>query len=241
MSKDKKHHPPMWNPIDTHLQYGQNMSRDPLNAGAMGSADVQVTTMHSLWFLKVCHVCENRFRAGDRVRVCPKCGRARHDDARYGLHCWQAHFGAGHICDEGQTDPRFTLEEPCHYKPLTLSDKDTATTLDVEISQAMYDSFMEGLQGNWQPFGDIEVIKAQKGDAFIGQKCLICGNRVRVGDWVAACPCGKCNNYYHQDIFRHLECWDIWNKGRQGHVLDTCPCGHAYPTATDESGEHHDE
>jgi hypothetical protein len=37
---------------------------------------------------------------------------------------------------------------------------------------------------------------------------------------VVRCPCGQCDTYFHDDVFRHLTCWDEWN-GSRGH--DYCP------------------
>jgi len=47
------------------------------------------------------------------------------------------------------------------------------------------------------------------------QKCPECGYKFREGDRVVACPCG-CGAYFHDDIHRHLTCWNDWNgpKGR---------------------------
>ena len=40
------------------------------------------------------------------------------------------------------------------------------------------------------------------------------------GAHVVKCPCGRCETYFHDDIYRRLECWNQWN-GSQG--LFYCP------------------
>ncbi|HEY4389505.1 MAG TPA: hypothetical protein VGN34_34120, partial [Ktedonobacteraceae bacterium] len=67
-----------------------------------------------------------------------------------------------------------------------------------------------------------------KGSPAERHKCPWCRFRVRVGDWVVACPCqSNCGTYFHQDVFRHLTCWNEWN-GVTGHNF--CPTtGASYP------------
>lgn len=54
----------------------------------------------------------------------------------------------------------------------------------------------------------------------IGHKCPWCRFHIRIGDCVVQCPCGNCNTWFHDDLYRHLTCWNAWH-GPQGNKY--CP------------------
>ncbi len=219
------------------IEIGIHMADDPANANLPDLAP-RVTTINSPWYARTCRVCKHKFREGDRVRLCPQCDEPYHDDEQYELHCWQKKFASGQVCTEGGIDrfsgleiPRcdFTYSGPLpdEHRPVdeqSLPHTAPATTLVVQ--------FVGGLERVWQPFGEQHAVKVAPGDAAVGRSCPWCRFRIRAGDWVVACPCG-CGAYFHQDIFRHLTCWNEWN-GVEGN--DYCPItGRAYtPGEADE-------
>lgn len=209
------------------MDIGQKMAADPTNANLPDLA-LRITSLHSTWFMRTCRVCQNKFREGDLVRLCPRCNQAYHDDSQFNLSCWQKHFSNGKICTEGGVD-RFSKQPitPCAYQwngrlPDT---PNTPTSAEASPSPQTVNQFVAGLRLAWRPFGKREIHKVQIGDPIISRKCPWCRLHIRVGDWVVACPCG-CGTYFHEDIFRHLTCWNEWN-GVEGHKH--CPnTGHTY-------------
>ena len=89
--------------LRAEFDVGISMAADPENARLPDLA-LRITSLHSPWYKKTCPVCLDKFREGDRVRLCPECGKPYHDDRQYGMHCWQKHFTGGHICTEGGED-----------------------------------------------------------------------------------------------------------------------------------------
>ena len=74
----------------------------------------------------------------------------------------------------------------------------------------LIDQFLGGLRSVWRPFGEERSIQVPRGSELVGRPCPWCRHRVRAGDWVVLCPDG-CGTCFHQDIFRHLTCWNTWN------------------------------
>lgn len=210
------------------LDLGLRMAVDPTNAN-LPPLTLRVTTMHSPWFMTLCGQCHNKFREGDLVRLCPRCGTPYHDDSHFNLHCWQQKFGQGGVCTIGGRD-RFSPQvvEPCDYHwdgllPDAAADpgRDVAASLSTEA----VNQFVAGLRHSWPTFGDKMIYKVQIGDPMVMRICPWCRLRIRAGDWVVECPCG-CGTYFHEDIFRHLTCWNEWN-GVAGN--NHCPnTGRAY-------------
>jgi hypothetical protein len=164
------------------------------------------------------------------VRLCPgvegkPCGQAYHDDGHYDLRCWPEHFKGGQVCKKGGFD-RFAGRDVagCSFTwSGTPADHDGATGQADSASQrndVLIRHFESGLMSVWRAFGERDVLLAKPGDSFIGHNCPWCRFQIRVGDHVVKCPCGKCETYFHDDIYRHLECWNQWN-GSQG--LFFCP------------------
>lgn len=208
------------------VQVGIQASRDPKNAGLPDLYPRQ-TTMYSPWYTRTCPECKHRFREGDRVRICPKCGRAYHDDDQYQLHCWQDHFADGNVCRERGIDPITDQpREGCDYTwSGTFPDEgqDEQTPSPASPAQRIphvTEQFLSGLEIFWTPFGEENVLEVPQGSPIVGHECPWCRFQIRAGDRVVKCPCGKCNTYFHNDIFRHLACWNEWN-GSDGN--DYCP------------------
>jgi hypothetical protein len=213
-------------PCRNEFDRGIASSRDPTNA-FLPDLDARTTTIYSTWFATTCPVCHHKFRVGDRVRLCPgadgrACGKAYHDDSQYGLHCWQERFGNGSVCTPPHKDRMTgravvgcafvwdgTLPNESHVT-------DVARSRNVVVSR----QFENGLKSVWGAFGGYQVRAATEEDAFVGHNCPWCRFKIRVGDHVVKCPCGECNTYFHNDIYRHLECWNEWN-GTKG--LFFCP------------------
>lgn len=208
------------------LAAGEASSADPANAN-LPQLERRITTLYSPWFGRFCRVCGFKFREGDRVRQCSECGEPYHDDPRYGLYCWQKQFVLGAICNPGGDD-RFSEDtDPlpsCRF-PQGLDVKAQAAlakTLvmepqtEQESSDGLAAHFIAGVETLWRPFGGRRSIKVLQGSPYVGLSCPWCRFMVRVGDWVVPCPCeGDCGTVFHQDVFRHLTCWNEWN-GPQG-------------------------
>jgi hypothetical protein len=140
------------------------------------------------------------------------------------LRCWQAHFTADQVCKEGGYD-RFAERhvEGCHFTwsgRFPDQDQGEGPAEPVRRNEILVRQFESGLESVWQAFGERAVLLAQPDDPFIGHNCPWCRFQVRAGDHVVKCSCGKCETYFHDDIYRHLECWNEWN-GSQG--LFFCP------------------
>lgn len=226
--------------IEAEVELGIALSADPTNANLPDLA-LRITTVNSPWFGHTCPMCKDKFRDGDQVRLCPNCGDAFHDDNQYDLHCWQKKFAHGAICKEGGPDrfnengsdlPRceFSYPSPTDVETSIPSPEKALENAPSYSSPAalLVKQFVRGIETTWRPFGEQQSIKVVKGSRALGHWCPWCRNRVRVGDWVVACPCGSnCGTYFHQDVFRHLTCWNVWN-GVEGK--DYCPTtGAPYP------------
>src|SRR5579871_2051513 len=95
--------------INAEIKYGIDMAADPVNANLAELAH-RTTTINSPWFARTCRVCNDNFREGDLVRLCPDCSEPYHDDGQFGLDCWKQKFAGGAICRESE-DERFRSEE----------------------------------------------------------------------------------------------------------------------------------
>lgn len=212
------------NLLRTEIDAGIAASKDPENTGLADLAD-RITTMYSPWYTRTCPQCKLRFREEDRVRLCPQCGQAYHEDAQYQLHCWQTHFANGEVCKKGGCDAFTERDQPgCDYQWNGTFPEDNRNTAQqhrqsqriIQVSS----QFLHGLQAIWTPFGEEAIYEVKSGDRIIGYRCPWCRFLIRAGDHVVKCPCGNCETYFHDDIFRHLTCWNDWN-GTRGH--DYCP------------------
>jgi hypothetical protein len=184
---------------------GIDMASDPVNAN-LPDLYLRVTTLHSRWFSRRCRVCHDKFREGDQVRLCPACKDAYHDDGQYGLDCWRRQFAGGGKCKEGA--------RPCDFSwPGPLPDEGSAA--QAPPPAGLLAQFLGGLEAVWRPFGSQKTRRVELGSRLVGRACPMCRFPVRAGDWVVACPCG-CGTHFHQDVFRHLTCWNSWN-GAEGH------------------------
>ncbi|MCP4661422.1 MAG: hypothetical protein GY856_38960 [bacterium] len=226
--------------LRAELDAGIVMAADPDNANLPELAR-RVTTIHSRWYTRTCRECKLKFREGDQVRLCPECGEPYHDDPQYELHCWQRHFQGGRRCTEGGTD-RFDEREirACNYAGTgDLPDDRTRPGVDAQPAgptATLVSHFVHGLERFWRPFGEQQAVRVGPGSPLVGRDCPWCRFRVRAGDWVVACPCG-CGSYFHQDVFRHMTCWNEWN-GVEGN--DYCPnTGRSYsqPGSDDHGAE----
>lgn len=225
--------------ISAEVELGIALSADPVNANLPDLA-IRVTTLNSPWFARICQVCKDRFREGDRVRLCPNCEDAFHDDSQYDLHCWHKKFAGGAICKEGGPDnfnegggslPRceFSYSSLSHIEtPIPAFDKTSSHNSPAAL---LVTQFVGGIETTWRPFGEQRSIKVVRGSPAVGHNCPWCRFRVRIGDWVVTCPCqSNCGTYFHQDVFRHLTCWNGWN-GVEGNNF--CPnTGAPYPEIT---------
>ncbi|MCP4361907.1 MAG: hypothetical protein GY796_28170 [Chloroflexi bacterium] len=204
---------------------GETFSRDPKNA-ALPNLYARTTTMNSDWYTRTCPECGLSFREEDRVRLCPDCHRAYHDDERYNLCCWHAHFAEGAICTLPPRDIfSGKFKRGCNYVCSgSLPDEDQRLTTeesDAPRIREISDQFFNGLQNTWTAFGDQSVIIVAEDDDTVGQNCPWCRFQIRTGDRVVKCPCGQCNTYFHDDIFRHLICWDKWNASKEKNYCPT--------------------
>jgi hypothetical protein len=195
---------------------GKEMASDPVNAN-LPPLHLRVTTLHSRWFSRRCRVCQDKFREGDQVRLCPECGDAYHDDSQYGLDCWRRRFGHGGRCKEagGASGVR-----PCDFSWAGELPDDPAPGGEggrphAPPPPALVGQFLGGLEAVWRPFGGQKCKRVEPGSRLAGRACPMCRFPIRAGDWVVACPCG-CGTYFHQDVLRHLTCWNSWNGG-EGH------------------------
>jgi hypothetical protein len=207
------------------LQAGNHDSKDPKNAGIPALA-ARTTTIYSPWCIRTCSHCGLDFREGDRVRLCPKCRRAYHDDPQLHLRCWPHHFRDGRVCRPPRRDPQTRRPDPndpgCPYTwDGHLPDAaEPVAERPADRPEGIIRAFLAGLEGSWTAFGDAEVILVQPDDHLVGLKCPWCRYLIRAGDRVVKCPCGRCDTYFHEDVYHRLTCWSEWN-GAQGH--DFCP------------------
>lgn len=213
--------------LRSEAEAGAAQARDPANAN-VPDLGLRITTLHSAWFTRRCRVCLDKFREGDQVRLCPKCHDAFHDDDQYHLRCWSHRFSPGNRCGggpHGAAPCDFTLPTRSSIEPHPGSDRPASPGTDAStpdlgpLKAAMAPAFLSGLETVWRPFGSLTSLRVEVGSRLVGRACPWCRFRVRAGDWVVACPCA-CGGYFHQDVFRHLTCWNSWN-GAAGH--DYCP------------------
>jgi len=211
--------------LHKELTIGLEMADDPINAN-LPDLNIRTTSIYSPWYAQVCSVCFFKFREGDKVRVCPKCKKVYHSDDQYQLYCWEEHFANGHICTKGQKDRFSDLEIPtCDFclsekmKEKKSGESNTIQKNDVSTDTIMVKQFVTGLEKIWRPFDEQAIEKIEPGSPIVGRDCPWCRFKIRAGDWAVKCPCG-CGTYFHQDIFRHLNCWNGWN-GIEGN--DHCP------------------
>jgi len=221
------------------IELGKKDAQDPENA-TLDELYIRKTSIYSPWFQMQCPECEFQFRENDRVRLCPSCGQAYHDDSQFHLHCWHQHFKENNVCKKSGGRSRVMMKKKkrkkskpqssqkhmqgCGYQwNGILPDSELENSRHLEEKQpmaVMVNQFMQGLETMWSPFGDHQVIIVKSGDHMIGNQCPICRYKIRVGDRVIKCPCGKCETYFHDDLFRHLTCWNDWN-GSEGNNF--CP------------------
>lgn len=230
-NKNKK---TVFSPLREEIDQGISNSRDPENSNLPALA-ARITTMYSPWYTRTCPECKHKFREGDRVRLCPNCERAYHDDDQYHLHCWQQHFsGPEKACTKGGVD-RFTrqMEPGCDFNwqghfPDELKNAAGENEITASRIPEVTSDFLKGVQTIWKPFGDEKVIEVAEDDYIVGHNCPWCRFKIRAGDRVVKCPCGNCETYFHNDLYRHLECWNEWNCIEGKHYCPTT--GERYKT-----------
>lgn len=212
--------------LRAQFELGKRAAQDPANA-ELPELYLRTTTIYSPWFTLTCPECQHTFREGDKVRLCPECGQAYHDDAHYGLHCWQQHFAGGRVCKRGGYDFFSEMDQPgCAFTwDGELPDAPTAQNAAQARNPAVTAQFQAGLRREWTAFGNAKVIEVETGSHLVGRKCPWCKFDIRAGDRVVKCPCGKCNTYFHDDLYRHLTCWNAWS-GARGN--DYCPTTSAH-------------
>jgi hypothetical protein len=223
-SKPRQSEPQFKARLREEMEAGMSASRDPANAG-QPDLSVRVTTIYSPWYTRTCPVCKNKFRDDDSVRLCPLCEQAYHDDDSYHLHCWQERFQIQGVCKVSRYDQILEVEEQgCNYRwSGTFPQKALTRRAGQEPQRRVAlvtAHFLQGLEAIWKPYGEESVFEVAESSPIIGHHCPWCRFQVRAGDRVVKCPCGKCSTYFHNDVFRHLTCWNDWN-GSRGH--DYCP------------------
>lgn len=169
------------------LRKGIDMARDPRNAHIHDPHEPRVTTLYSPWLLQMCLRCRHTFRIDDWVLPDPYTpDRMLHEDPRTGLFCHSRVIG----------------QAPLHPQ-------------NVPVNMALRQQFLRGLETSWHLAGTMQLIVVQPKSPSIGKKCPICRHTVRTGDTVVRCPCGRpeCMGVFHQDVQRHLTCWDTWSVG----------------------------
>lgn len=203
--------------VRDEMRTGIDTSRDPANAN-LSELAARTTTIYSPWYMHLCLSCRHKIRDGDLVRLCPLCGSAYHDDDQYRLYCWQKQFADGAACQEPRKDPLSGIMEPgCPYKwggAFPDSTKPIEKLQRQRISQ-ISSQFLRGIEAVWRPYGHEPVFEVDDSSPTIGFPCQWCRSQIRAGDRVVRCPCGKCLGHFHNDIYRHLTCWNDWN-GTQG-------------------------
>ncbi len=210
--------------IADEIEAGIASSQDPENAG-MPDLSPRNTHRYSPWYTRTCPQCKLKFREDDQVRLCPQCDQAYHDDEQYNLRCWGRHFAKGRVCKEDRTDPITDIyRKGCDYRQSgRLPDQNDDERPDVSAFRRVEPvgaQFLSGLENIWTPYGQEKLVVVNEDDTMVGLKCPWCRFFIRAGDHAVKCPCGKCNTWFHMDIYRHLTCWNEWN-GARGH--DHCP------------------
>ncbi len=199
--------------IKKEIDKGKEIANDPINALLPDHA-IRVTTITSDWFTQECEHCNLNFREEDHVHVCPKCEDAYHEDKRYNLNCWTNSQEKEGLCPCGE----FSLTTDSKEEDKNIASDQASSTVNLE---SIYEHFTNGMKNKWQSFGgeEIEVLTAQSGSKAIGKSCPMCRFKIREGDRYVESPCG-CKAYFHNDIFRHLTCWNNWKgRGKKAH----CP------------------
>ncbi|KPA11749.1 hypothetical protein MHK_008052 [Candidatus Magnetomorum sp. HK-1] len=194
-------------------------AQDPENA-YLPPLSCLKTTRYSAWFTRKCPECGLDFREGDMVKLCPKCKQAYHNDDYYHLNCWDRHFSNGKPCRESSYDRFNDKNDPgCSYKfggTVDESDNDSKSTdFDTIHIPEINKQFMNGLAVHWKSFDNLLEQKVSPHDPKIGEICQWCGSSIRPGDRLVKCPCGKCETYFHNDMYRQLSCWNEWNKSKK--------------------------
>jgi hypothetical protein len=200
-------------------------SRDPANADLPKDA-VRTTTMYSAWYVRSCPECKQRFRDGDGVRLCLSCEQAYHDDELYQLYCWHEHFKSGRVCREARFDPITEVhDQGCPYQwaggEQSVQKPTGSGAARAPHMAQVTTQFLQGLEEVWTPYGQEPVLVVDDDSPIIGYSCPWCRFQVRAGDRVVKCPCGKCNAHFHDDIYRHMTCWNDWKIDSKGN--DYCP------------------
>ncbi len=174
--------------IRADFMHGMTMARDPQNAGIHDPYTPRTTSMYSPWYRNICRVCRHTFRENDLVLPHPTLpGRMLHADPQAGLVCWSRFQG-----HPVRTAHRQTMPEPIR------------------------DQFLRGLHAHWHPADYQQCLVVEPGARLVGRQCPICRHSIRPGDSVVLCPCGHdCGGVFHQDITRHLTCWDTWSRSAQ--------------------------
>jgi hypothetical protein len=167
---------------------GLAMARDPQNAHLLDDPHApRVTTIYSAWYRTVCALCRHTFREEDRVLPHPtRKGSMVHEDPHMALCCWSRLLGQ-------------------HVDAAYLS------TIHAQVRA----QFLQGLNTHWHPDPHVQQIIVEPESPFIRRRCPVCRHTIRIGDTVVVCPCGRdgCHGVFHQDITRHLTCWDTWSRG----------------------------
>jgi hypothetical protein len=216
------HHESILAVVREEIDIGIAGSRDPANANLPELAS-RTTTIYSPWYMRSCSYCKHKFRDGDLVRLCPACTRGYHDDEQYRLFCWQKRFSDGAVCRVERYDPiAEVMEVGCSYRwSGTFPDSPKPTSkLKRRRIVRISSQFLRGIEKVWKPYGHEPVFEVDDDSAIIGFSCQWCRSQIRGGDRVVRCPCGKCSGHFHNDIYRHLTCWNDWN-GSRGHGY--CP------------------
>jgi hypothetical protein len=181
---------------------GIEIARDPLNARITVPEESRITTMYSFWYVQVCRVCLHTFREGDLVRPDPRYprtldqpGKMLHEDPRYGLFCWS----------------RATSHAP------------EKVPVPARCSQEISEAFLRGLHKHWHAAGSTPTELVTSDSPLVGRICPVCRHTVCPGDQVMQCPCAfDCGMVFHQDIARHMTCWDTWYRvGRRNYCALT--------------------
>ncbi|HEX5702650.1 MAG TPA: hypothetical protein VFX97_05490 [Pyrinomonadaceae bacterium] len=208
--------------LSEEIELGVAISRDPANADLPELA-LRTTTIYSAWYMRTCYCCKHKFRDGDVVRLCPLCERAYHDDNQYRFYCWRQRFANAAVCGAKRYDPiAEAWEVGCPYRWSGRFPEYESATEQLQCRRIAHIStqFLRGIEKVWMPYGQEPLFEVEDGSPIIGYWCQWCRFQIRAGDRVVKCPCGKCNGHFHDDIYRHLTCWNDWN-GSQGH--DYCP------------------
>lgn len=177
--------------LDAAIQRGLAIARDPQNAHITDPHTPRITTIYSPWYSEICLRCGHTLREDDQVLPHPnRPERYLHEDPATGFGCWSRLQGLPLLVTLAEDTPELA---------------------------AVREQFLAGLHAHWTPEQAnkrLDTLVVKRGDPWVLQICTICGHSVRVGDQVVRCPCGNpsCHGVFHQDITRHLTCWDTWGR-----------------------------